>query len=130
MRNSGLVISMCLAFPLLSCWNQEEYEWRDLKGGTDCFVVLFHEAVEPREIFEFLQKKTNSSTPHPSGGYYPRDGIAGFVSHRVQGHAGYEICFAPAVTAENRAAILDDMAGASLVYGIYENVDPAEIVLE
>lgn len=93
-------------------------------------VVVFQKEADPREIFSFLEQHTNSPTPHPTGGFPLRPGIGALQKIRIQGHDGYEIGFYPNVTADQIAAIREEMVASSLVYGIYEDVDPEEIVFE
>lgn len=125
MRYNSIMGVAFTAFSVFSsgCGPSEEAEWFDpMARLPNHLVVVFQEEADPGEILSFLEEHTFSSTPHPE--------IGGVVRIDVQGHVAYEIGLWPNVTVERIAAISEELAASSLVYGIYENVDPAEIVLE
>lgn len=127
----AISIGLALTALLTGCWREHDSEWTDLRGGlTDCLVVVFNPGADHRAVYSFMNEHTLSQTPHPRGGYPHRPEIGAVVKVDVQEHVGYQVCFWPKVTADQKAAIRDEMSGDPLVRGIYENVEPSEIDLE
>ncbi len=116
---------------LSSCGEKDSGEMVSLMHGLpNRLVVVFEKNLDQRDVYAFQEKHTLSSVPHPGGGYPHRPEIGAVIKIQVQGHIAYEIGFWPKVTSEQIAAIRDEMATSSLVYKIYENVDPEEIIFE
>ena len=69
--------------------------------------------------------------PHPEGkGHYSMKGIQGQFLVRTQDYEGYAIELRKNITQEERQNILNAINGSPLIYKVFENVIPNEIVLD
>lgn len=111
----------------ISC--QRESEWVSL--GPDAkasLVVVFKKGTTQRAITEFLDAYIFVKTS-PSG-FWPRPGIGPVVVASVQGHDGYAVTFSPKATLEQRRSITRDVRSAPIVFEVFEEIAPIDIVLD
>jgi hypothetical protein len=88
-------------------------------------VFFFNKSATETDIERFL---LHDGLVIPNGtGFQDPPGMGTGFSLDQLGYQGYGLNFKPSATAEQRMAIKARIAGAQIVYKIYENVVPAEI---
>jgi hypothetical protein len=90
-------------------------------------VVLFRRKATPQEIGRFV---TNTvSRPDPRGGHAHLPGMRSLASIRVGKHEGYALQLDASIRPEDREFLLGRVRDSAIVWKVFENVAPNDIVL-
>ncbi len=92
-------------------------------------VYYFKRGTTSDQINDFLNHSLG--TPHSSGkGYESLPGIQGGIYVRTQDYEGYAITLRQNVTPEERDRILLAIQSSPLIFKVFENAVPNEIILD
>jgi hypothetical protein len=91
-------------------------------------VFYFNRGTTNDQINNFLDNQL--SDPQPSGGHWSKPGVEATFMVRAQDFEGYAITLRPNVTDEERESILGVLDNSPLIYRVFENVTPNDIVLD
>jgi len=92
-------------------------------------VFYFKKNTTNDQVNDFLNNKLSDPDPRP-GGHWPKPGVADTFLVRTQDFEGYAITLTADVTDEQRQTILRVLNESPLIYKVFENVTPNEIVLD
>lgn len=129
----NLRISLILVFfpALLAGCANRVYDDRMIKYSPDRtadIVYYFKKGTTNAQLNEFINKTLG--VPHPGGGYSSLPGFQGHIYVITQGYEGYAITLRENVTDEQRQRILSLLKESPLIFQVFENVVPNEIVLD
>ena len=91
-------------------------------------VYYFRKGTTNAQLNEFINKTLG--VPHPGGGYSSLPGIQGDIYVITQGYEGYAITLRVNATDEQRQLILSLLKESPLIFKVFEDVSPNEIVLD
>lgn len=91
-------------------------------------VFYFNRGTTNEQINDFLDNQL--SDPQPSGGHWPKPGVEVTFMVRAQDFEGYAITLRPDATDEERGNILGVLNKSPLIYKVFENITPNNIILD
>jgi hypothetical protein len=102
-----------------------------LAGPNDRIGIVFYfkKEVTNDQINYFLNYELGRPRPDGRGSDLAK-GLKGDFLVRAQGYEGYALELSPEITDEERQNILIKLQQSPLVFKVFENVVPAEIVLD
>jgi hypothetical protein len=134
MKPKTIAVVLIIAFQslfLAGCDGYPDTPMVKTPGPDDRADILFFFKKETSndEINHFLHYEVG--VPDPNGhGFGLMEGIRGwFVVYR-QGYEGYALELLPNITPEQRRKILDVIDNSPIIFRVYENVVPNEIILD
>lgn len=127
MRNKILIITILLVVLFSAC--QQKVSSELIRFGPDLkvpIVFYFKKGTTREQINHFLENVVGY--PHPEGkGHNLLKGITGQFSVRNQEYEGYAL---DRIDDNERQNILRIINGSPLIYKVFENVVPNEIILD
>lgn len=112
-RASGLLMPLLIGLALHGCksrdWNEEIV---DIRGSTDCILIVFEEGVDPEAIERFFNQHVRVEYPGDNGGWRFREGLISNVRRSTPAREAYEVCFAPDADRALRAEIRNEIEAA------------------
>jgi len=134
MKRHNIAIALIIAFQsflFTGCVGYPETPMEKWPGPDDRaeIVFFFKKDTTNDKINHFLNYEIG--VPDPNGrGSDSMDGIRGlFVVYR-QGYQGYALELLPNITPEQRRKILDVINNSPIIFRVYENVIPNEVILD